>query len=299
MGAVEDDGDVRHELADGVDGRFEVGGDPARDLRRCLRHQRLQAGERAVRVVVGPIQRRNVDARDPGQGQKGVGAGHSPEPLSGGAEAAMPAHPLEGVADLDDRFLALAQQDGIETVGDRLGVEHAGTAGDDERVGFGAIRRGRRHAGKVEHVQEVCVCELVAEADAEDVESAKVTSGLQAPKRQSSRTQLSLKVDVWREATLGQPVGTIVEDFVQDPQAEVAHPDLVQVGVNEAPLQRDRRPVLLDGIPLPSGVAAGLADAAERSLDGEGRKRRRGVVGPIPVEAGRRLVGGQDRGHCS
>ena len=167
---------------------LEVGGDPARDLRRCLRHQRLQAGERAVRVVVGAIQRRNVDARDPGQGQKGVGAGHSPEPLSGGADAAIPTDLLEGVADFDDCFLALAQQDGIETVGDRLGVEHAGTARDDERVGFRPVRRGQRHAGKVEHVQQVRVCELVAEADTEDVEGAKVASGLQAPKRHPSRT---------------------------------------------------------------------------------------------------------------
>ncbi len=82
-----------------------------------------------------------------------------------------------------------------------------------------------------------------------------------------SPAQFSLEVDVGGEASFREAVGSIVEDFVEDPQPEVAHPDLVQIGIDEAPFERGRRPVLLNGVPFAPGVPAGLADAAQYPLD--------------------------------
>ena len=78
----------------------------------------------------------------------------------------VPAQSLQGVADLQDRLLALAEEDGVEEVGDRLGVEDARAAGDDERIGFGTLRGREPYAAEIEHVEQVRVRQLVAEAHA-------------------------------------------------------------------------------------------------------------------------------------
>ena len=198
----------------------------------------------------------------------------------------MPAHPLKGVAYLQDRVLALAQEHRVEAVGDRLRIEHARATGDDERVGVRPLLGQQRHAAQVEHVQQVRVCQFVAQTDAQDIEVAQGSPGLQAPQRQISKPQLGLEVDIGCEAAFGQSVGSIVDDFVQDPEAEVAHPDLVQVRIGEAPLQRDGGPILLDRVPLAAGVAAGFADATQRPLQGKRREHRRSVVRPTRVGTG-------------
>ena len=209
----------------------------------------------------------------------------------------MPAHPLEGVADLQYRVFAFAQENGVEEVADRLGVQNAGAAGDDEGIGLGSLRRREPEAAQIEHVEQVRVGQLVAQAYPENVEVAQCPAGLQAPERQSGGSQLVLEVDVGREATLCQPVGPVVEHLVQDPQPQVAHPDLVQVGIGEAPLQGDGGPILPDRVPLTAGVPAGFPDAPESPFDRQRRERRRGVVRSGGVEGGRRWVLEEGRAH--
>ena len=64
------------------------------------------------------------------------------------------------------------------------------------------------------------------------------TSG--RPRARSSR----LHVDPRRVAALGERARVVVQDLVEDLEAEVAHPDVVDVGEGEADARLDRRPVL-------------------------------------------------------
>ncbi len=89
-----------------------------------------------------------------------VEAGHVRQPAPGQLEErllALPALGLGGaehVGDAEDRLLPVAEHDGVEEVGDRLGVERGMAAGDDERMLTGALattaagfRRGRARRG--------------------------------------------------------------------------------------------------------------------------------------------------------
>ncbi len=87
------------------------------------------------------------------------------------------------LGDLDDGVFALAEDEGIDEGRERLGVEGAAAAGDDERVIVGALVGPDGDAGEVEHVEDVGVGHLVLEREAEDVELADAMAGLEAPER--------------------------------------------------------------------------------------------------------------------
>ena len=86
--------------------------------------------EPAVGQVAGLVQRRDVDALDPGQRAQDVEA---LGPTAGDPRG-------DDLGDLADDLLAVAEHDEVEEVGERLGVVGAVAAGADERV---ARRCGR------------------------------------------------------------------------------------------------------------------------------------------------------------
>ena len=54
------------------------------------------------------------------------------------------------VGDREHGLLAVADDGGVDEVGDRLGVERGVPAGHDDRVGVGAVDRVQRDARQVE-----------------------------------------------------------------------------------------------------------------------------------------------------
>ena len=102
----------------------------------------------------------------------------------GGVGAAVPAEGLQDVADLQDHVLALTENNGIDEVGERLGVEDDRTTGDDQRIGLLALRRRERHSAEVEHFQNVGRHEFESEAESEDVELSQGAPGFEAPEGQ-------------------------------------------------------------------------------------------------------------------
>src|SRR6202042_1158975 len=72
--------------------------------------------------------------------------------------------------DGEHRLLAVADDDRVDEVGDRLGVERRVAAGQHDRVRGRPVRGGQRYAGQVQGGQQVGVAELGGEGDAEHVE---------------------------------------------------------------------------------------------------------------------------------
>ncbi len=180
------------------------------------------------------------------------------------------------------------EHDRVRQVGERLRVQDDRATRDHQRVRLGPLAGRQSDACQVEHVEHVRGHELIAEAEAQHVEVAERAACLETPQRDVGRPQLGLEIDVRREATLSQAIGPVVQDFVEDPQAKVAHPDLIQVGVRETPLQGGLGPVLADGVPLAARVPARLADAAQQPPDDQSGSGGGASKGPDWVRIGTR-----------
>jgi hypothetical protein len=70
------------------------------------------------------------------------------------------------------------------------------------------------------------------------------------------------------EHALGRDGRVLVEQVVEDVQARVRHPDLVQVGVGQRDRRRHRGQVLLDRVDLVAEVAARALDALKQVVQG-------------------------------
>ena len=159
-----------------------------------------------------------------------------------------PALALPLAHDLGDRehdLLAVAEDGGVEEVGDRLGVERRVAAGEHDRVVLAAVDRVQRDAGQVEGVEHVGVAELGGEAQAEQVEVAHRAVGVDGELRDRAlRVALAhdlLHVGPHGVGALGDDPVALVEHLVEDLHALVGQADLVGVGVHQRPAD-GRRP---------------------------------------------------------
>ncbi len=222
---VVDDLGERHELVAGVGPLGEIGDGALLDDRRHIVESRLDRGEATVVGEAHVVHRGHVDARDLGQRpQHGFAAG-----LAGTLPAA---HDL---ADLGDHLFAVAEHEEVDEVGQGLGVVGAVSPGADEQVIGATVGGPDRTASEIHTVQDVGVDELCGEVERQDVEVGRGTVGVDAEQRQSFGAHLGLEVGPWRIGALGDGVGALVDDLIEDLEALVGQPDLVGVGIAEQP----------------------------------------------------------------
>ncbi len=122
----------------------------------------------ALLVVTGPEKRGQVNSRHPGQLPQQSRA--RPGPLFA---------PFHQSQDLRQGLFAVPQQNGIEKIGHRLGVEGAGAAADHQGMFRPTLRRPQRQAGQVEDGQNVAVAKLIGQADPQQIEIGQGAPRLQ------------------------------------------------------------------------------------------------------------------------
>ena len=178
---------------------------------------------------------------------------------------------------VEHRLLAVADDGGVDEVGDRLGVERRVTTRDDDRVVDVAVDRVQWDAGEVERRQHVRVAQLGREAEAEEVEVAHRAVPVDGELREARLPQLRLHVGPHGVRPLGEGVRPLVEDLVEDHDALVGHADLVRVGVHQRPARGQLLavgavaadvPVLDRGVELAADVLDGLVDPLQQGLEG-------------------------------
>ena len=129
------DAEVRH------DGLFQKGrgieilDDAPIDLRRSCLIEDAKPCEHALRIVLGRIKGRHINSRNPRS------AAQETAP-SVRASLLLPCN--QCIAHLDDDFLAVAEHEKVEEVGDRLRIVYARAAADDEGLLVRALRRMER-----------------------------------------------------------------------------------------------------------------------------------------------------------
>ena len=139
------------------------------------------------------------------------------------------------LGDREHDLLAVAEDDGVHEVRDRLGVERGVAAGEHDRVVLGAVDRMQRDAGKVERREHVGVAELGGEGEPEDVEAAHRAVAVDGELRDAVLAHHRLHVGPDRVGALGEHAVALVEDLVEDLHALVGQPHLVGVGVHQRP----------------------------------------------------------------
>ncbi len=143
-----------------------------------------------------------------------------------------------------------------------------GAAGQNERVTLAAVGRAKRDPSEIEHGEAVRVRELELQREADDVELRQRARALERDQRQVSAPQLRFHVDPRRVATLGERARIVVQDLVEDLVAEMAHPDVVDIGKGQADPCGHPTPVLAHLARLAAGVARWLFDFVEEGSVG-------------------------------
>ena len=231
-------------------------GHASRSISVCLRTRKGMPGRFGTTASIVPssgtttyVELRHVD---------GAADRQSPQQLVAAAGTVLGLPLPDHVGDREHDLLTVAEDGGVEEVGDRLGVERRVATREHDRVVVAAVDRVQRDAGEVEGVEHVRVAELGPEAQAKYVERAHGAVAVDGELRDVALAHDPLHVGPHRVRALGEDPVALVEDFVEDLHALVGQADLVGVGVHQSPPHRralgSAVPVLDRGVQLAPDV---------------------------------------------
>ena len=109
---------------------------------------------------------------------------------------------------------------------------------------------------------------FVLQRKADDVEVIKRGPALQAVQGQAVFPHLFLHVHPGREDAFAEGVFTLVDEVVEDLDAEVGHADFIGVRETERKVKVDRRRVFRHTVQFAANVAAGFLDQRQDPLKG-------------------------------
>ena len=259
------------------------GGHPPQHARRQFRPQGLEGD------AIGPrgIERRHVDARHMGQINQqrraaqpgGFGLGHHQ-------------------ANLRQQFLAIAEGEEIKEGRVRFRVAGGGgAAGEDQRRCCRIVERQvaplggpQRQARQIQHLEDVGGTQLVAEAEAEDVEGGQGAAAFHREQGLALLAQALGQVGGGQIGAIAELAGDRVENRIKDDVAQVAGAHLVEIGIGEAPARLRLLPVAGQHAPFVAQVTTGAGNGAVHQLIESdaplGQRRGRGDRGGWPGSSG-------------
>ena len=248
----------RHELALRVRPVGQVGD---RALLDDLGHVGVPGhdGAKERTVVLHVVERRHVHARHLGELPQHALAG------AGRATRGLPA--ADHLGHVADDLFAVADHEGVDEVGQRLRVERAVATGHDQWMLGAPLRGAHRHARQVD------ADELSRDAEADDVEVGGGAVGVDREKRYPPASHEPLHVDPGGIGALGERVGALVEDLVEDLEPLVGKAHLVGVRVHEEPGHLARRVGRYLGSVFAPDVPGRLLHLGQQRLDARPERR--------------------------
>lgn len=214
---------------------------------------------------VGLVAGGDVDPVDSGQGtQHPIAVGRPPAVGGPGAVVgwrgvgAVGTEVGEHVGDLTHHLLTVSDHETVDEIGQRLGIESAVATGDHQRIVRAAPFGTDGHAGQVDQVEDVGIDELGREVEGHHVEVSGRGRALQGEQGNTRPAHGGLHVHPGGIGTLGDGVGPLVQDFVEDLESLVGETDLIGVRIDQQPRQRCGAVLGRSGAELATDVARGL-----------------------------------------
>src|SRR5581483_10343459 len=171
------------------------------------------------------------------------------------------------LGDLVHDFFAVADDEHVDEVGERFGIERAVATRHDQWMLGTTVRGANRRAGQVDAVEDVRIDELSREVERQQVEVACRAMGVDREQRHPVGAHQRLEIHPGGVGALGDGIVPFVQNFVKDLEALVRKPNLVCVGIHQEPrdpsasVDRGASPVLA------ADVAGGLLHLGQQRLD--------------------------------
>ena len=136
--------------------------------------------------------------------------------------------------DLGQHLLALAYVHYVEKVGERLGVDGARSARDENGIAFVTVFGVERYARQVEHIEDIRVQHFVLHRKPHHVELRKGRFGLDGRQGKPRFPKKRRTIQRGRKTALALRSVHIVDAMIEKPKPQIAHPHLVEVGHTKA-----------------------------------------------------------------
>ncbi len=172
--------------------------------------------------------------------------------------------------DVENDLLTFTDHHRIEKGAHGLGVVAAGATRNHERVRGVSIGRTQGQPRYIKHGEHIGVELLVGQAEADNVELVYWMARLEAIKRDAVAPHCCLKVRPRAVGALSEHLRALVDQIVQNGEAEVTASQFVDVGKAECDPGAQGRvvPRLDNAVELAAGVAGGLLDLMEHPVEG-------------------------------
>ena len=133
------------------------------------------------------------------------------------------------VHDFVDDVFAVADHERVDELRHRLGAEGLCAAGDHQRMARVAFERTQWQPSQVQHRQHVRVLQFVLKGESDDVEFCGRDVAVEREQRNVEAPHFRFGVRPRRERQLGGGVRALVQDVMDDADAEIRQPDLVGI----------------------------------------------------------------------
>ena len=185
------------------------------------------------------------------------------DPLQLGHALRAPGQIKAHLCHLGDDLLAVSEHHQVEEVHKGRWIGGAGAARDHDGVAHGASTGVDRDAGQLEHAHHRRIGEFVEQGKAQQIEIPDRAVLLECGELDPLALHVGSHVVPGREDPLGPNRVHAVKDLVEDLDAGVRHPDLVDVWKGQRHPHPDRLRVLERLVHLAAQVAAGFFDVKE------------------------------------
>ena len=192
---------------------------------RCRWFQGLFPGNGSILSISDFIKGRHIDSLDPGDPPQ------EPQPAAGLAFP-FPVSVQQGHF-LDDP-LSISQHAEVQEICQRFTVEHAAASGTYKGIIQCPVLGQERDTAQIQHVEDVGVGHFIKKGEAQQVEFLQGPGIFQAGEHQAPFPHLLFHIHPGSKGPFRCHAGQLVEDFIEDLVAQVAHPDFVGVWKGQA-----------------------------------------------------------------
>jgi hypothetical protein len=167
---------------------------------------------------------------------------------------------FQHLADFNNRFLAVPYDAGINKIGDRFRIAHAGSAGDNDRVAQASVAAVEGEIGEIEHIQHVRAMQFVLDRKPQPIGLPERRKVFEAVERNSCGAHPVLGIGPGVKTAGSRPGRVFINYMVQNLQPEMGHANVVKIRKAEYAPQIHRRKIFYNDIQLGAHIAKGFFD---------------------------------------